>query len=530
MGVVWRAHDELLRRDVAVKELHVRVGVDGDLRLRQVLREARAAARLRHPGVVAVHDVVVDGGRPLILMELVEGFSLAERVRQQGPLSERRVAEVGARVLEALSVAHAQGVVHRDVKPANILLDGERVVLTDFGIAAVVSETTGSSSSLVGSLDYLAPERVNGEVASPASDVWSVGVTLCAALRGESPFARGDTQATLAAVLTFEPVAIPQAPRLWRVLELLLRKDPRQRLTAAAASAMLAAIANGSAADAPAEPIPEPAFVPEPNGRHVVRQLNRLTGEPVAEPTAAPTAAPMAASMSAPVVEPETAHVVEPIRDSPTGARARARRMSVPLAALVAVLVLVAAGGIWLIVRPGGDVAGTATGTRPAVSAPAGFTAHSGDGFAIAIPRGWFKDPSEQEIFWVSDPHSPRIVLAHLEWWDDAPPGGAYRELADLERGDFLDVDFITDYKRIKLAKLPAAQGTTRAELEMVYHVDEDGGYDLHERMHAFVTATGRTYILTVSSQGDTRAQAERLWRTQQDELTAILGSFRITD
>ncbi len=191
MGVVWRAHDELLRRDVAVKELHVRVGVDGDLRLRQVLREARAAARLRHPGVVAVHDVVVDGGRPLILMELVEGFSLAERVRQQGPLSERRVAEVGARVLEALSVAHAQGVVHRDVKPANILLDGERVVLTDFGIAAVVSETTGSSSSLVGSLDYLAPERVNGEVASPASDVWSVGVTLCAALRGESPFARG---------------------------------------------------------------------------------------------------------------------------------------------------------------------------------------------------------------------------------------------------------------------------------------------------------------------------------------------------
>ncbi len=495
MGVVWRAHDELLRRDVAVKELHVRVGVDGDLRLRQVLREARAAARLRHPGVVAVHDVVVDGGRPLILMELVEGFSLAERVRQQGPLSERRVAEVGARVLEALSVAHAQGVVHRDVKPANILLDGERVVLTDFGIAAVVSETTGSSSSLVGSLDYLAPERVNGEVASPASDVWSVGVTLCAALRGESPFARGDTQATLAAVLTFEPVAIPQAPRLWRVLELLLRKDPRQRLTAAAASAMLAAIANGSAADAPAEPIPEPVPIP------------------AAEPAG----------------QPETVRVGQPLRDSATGTRTRLDGMRGRLAALVAVLVLVVGGGIWLVVRPAGDVAGTATSAGPAVSVPAGFTAHSGDGFTIAIPRGWFKDPSAQDVVWVSDPHSPRIVLAHLEWFDRVPPGGAIGALADLEQGDFLDADVITDYKRIKLAKLPAAPGTSRAKLEVSYHVDEDGGFDLHERMHAFVTATGRTYILTVSSQGDTRAQAERLWRTQQDDLTAIVDSLRLT-
>ncbi len=296
-------------------------------------------------------------------------------------------------------------------------------------------------------------------------------------------------------MLTFEPVAIPQAPRLWRVLELLLRKDPRQRLTAAAASAMLAAIANGSAADAPAEPIPEPTPIP------------------AAEPAG----------------QPETVRVGQPLRDSATGTRTRLDGMRGRLAALVAVLVLVVGGGIWLVVRPAGDVAGTATSAGPAVSVPAGFTAHSGDGFTIAIPRGWFKDPSAQDVVWVSDPHSPRIVLAHLEWFDRVPPGGAIGALADLEQGDFLDADVITDYKRIKLAKLPAAPGTSRAKLEVSYHVDEDGGFDLHERMHAFVTATGRTYILTVSSQGDTRAQAERLWRTQQDDLTAIVDSLRLT-
>jgi hypothetical protein len=228
------------------------------------------------------------------------------------------------------------------------------------------------------------------------------------------------------------------------------------------------------------------------------------------------------------VVEPDTAHVVEPLRESPTGARARARRMSRPLVVLLAVLVLISLGGVSLIVRPGA-VAGTATGPKTSAPVPAGFTAHRGDGFSIAIPRGWFKDPSEQEIFWVSDPHSPRLVLAHLEWWDDAAPGGALGELTDLERGDFLDVDFISKYRRIKLVKSAAPKGTTRAELEVAYHVNEDGGYDLHERLRAFVTASGRTYILTISSQGNNHAEAERLWRTRQNELTTILNSFRLT-
>ena len=482
MGVVWRAHDQLLRRDVALKELHVRLGVDSDLRTRQVLQEARAAAQLRHPSVIAVHDVVVDEGRPLILMELVEGLSLAERVRQQGPLSEQRVAEIGVRLMEALSVAHAHGVVHRDVKPANILLNGERVVLTDFGIAAITSDTT-VNDAMVGSLDYMAPERVNGQPATPASDVWSLGVTLCAALRGESPFQRSYTQATLAAVLTYNPAPIPQAPRLWRVLAMLLHKDPRQRPTAAAAAALLATIAG-------------------------------IPWSP-------------AESSLEPVVKPDPAHAVEPFTDSPTGRRARARRMSRPLAALLAVLVLVAVTGTWLLVRPPGNVAGTATGATSGPSVPSGFTTHRGDGFSIAIPKGWFKAPEEQEIYWVSDPHSPNIVMANLQWWDAAHPGGAYRELVDLERGELLNPKYISKYKRISLVKRPPQRGTTRAEMEVTYLDDsDDGGFYLHERIRAFTTA-GRTYILSIRAQGSSRAASERLWRTEQDVLTAILDSFR---
>lgn len=263
MGVVWRAVDEVLGREVAVKELRTYTDADGpelaDLRLR-MQREARAAARVRHPGVVAVHDVAEVDGRPLIVMELVEGPSLDQVLRKQGPLDPREAAGIGAKVMDALAAAHEAGVLHRDVKPGNILLDRSgRVLLTDFGIATMEDPGDGSATSLtrtghlVGSLDYMAPERAQGSDPGPASDVWALGATLYAAVEGASPFRRTSTFSTLTAIVG-EP--LPESHRagpLGPVLQRLLDKRPEARPGAEEARELLRAVADGAApgADSP---------------------------------------------------------------------------------------------------------------------------------------------------------------------------------------------------------------------------------------------------------------------------------------
>ncbi|WP_434600282.1 serine/threonine-protein kinase [Streptomyces sp. A5-4] len=255
MGVVWRAVDEVLGREVAVKELRTYNDSSApelaDLRVR-MQREARAAARVRHPGVIAVHDVTDHNGRPVIVMELVDGPSLDDILTERGVLDPREAASIGAEVLRALGAAHRVGVLHRDVKPGNILLDRSgRVVLTDFGIAAMDDPGDGStthltrSGELVGSLDYLAPERAQGNDPGPASDVWALGATLYAAVEGSSPFRRTSTWSTLTAIVV-DP--LPQARRagpLGPVLQLLMHKDPAQRPDADTAAGLLAAVAAG---------------------------------------------------------------------------------------------------------------------------------------------------------------------------------------------------------------------------------------------------------------------------------------------
>lgn len=258
MGVVWRAADEVLGRQVAVKEL--RTWTDAgrseleDLRTR-MQREARAAARVRHPGVIAVHDVAQHEGRPVIVMELVEGRSLEDVLRERGPLAPREAAAVGARVMDALAAAHRAGVLHRDVKPGNVLLeDGtERVVLTDFGIAAVEEPDDGAatqltgSGELIGSLDYMAPERARGEPLGPACDVWALGATLFAAVEGGAPFRRTSTWSTLTAIVV-DPLPEPRrAGELAPVLVRLMEKDPGSRPDAPRAAELLEAVAAGAA-------------------------------------------------------------------------------------------------------------------------------------------------------------------------------------------------------------------------------------------------------------------------------------------
>ncbi|MGW0013964.1 serine/threonine-protein kinase [Streptomyces tendae] len=244
MGTVWRAEDETVGREVAVKEPRVpdhlpeRERANAFERMR---REARAAARLDHPAVVDVHDVAVVDGQPWIVMELVRGRSLGDAL-QEGTLGAREAARIGLEVLGALEAAHAAGVLHRDVKPDNVLLGRyDRVVLTDFGIAQIEGETSlTDTGGFVGSPEYIAPERVLGQRPGPASDLWSLGVVLYAATEGVSPFRRSNTPATLQSVLnaTPAPPAAAQGP-LAEVITGLLDKDPARRPDAARVRALL---------------------------------------------------------------------------------------------------------------------------------------------------------------------------------------------------------------------------------------------------------------------------------------------------
>ncbi|WP_143589941.1 serine/threonine-protein kinase, partial [Streptomyces africanus] len=274
MGVVWKAVDEVLGREVAVKELRTYTDAAGPelagLHLR-MQREARAAARVRHPGVIAVHDIAEVDGRPLIVMELVDGPSLDDVLRERGPLDPGEAAGIGAKVMDALAAAHRAGVLHRDVKPGNILLDPSgRVVLTDFGIATMDDPGDGSathltrSGELVGSLDYLAPERAQGADPGPASDVWALGATLYAAVEGASPFRRTSTFSTLTAIVT-EPLPEPRrAGPLAPVLQQLLDKRPEGRPEADLAREMLQAIADSGGTDTPTSSLRGPVPAPPP--------------------------------------------------------------------------------------------------------------------------------------------------------------------------------------------------------------------------------------------------------------------------
>lgn len=237
MGRVWRAADEILDRPVAVKEIRID-GLDGEdtrTRRERTLREARATARIDHPNVVRVYDVVDEGERLWIVMELVTGRSLERILAEDGPLGPRETARTGLGLVAALRQVHARGVLHRDIKPGNVLVDGSlepdrRIVLTDFGIAAIQdAKALTMVGMLVGSPDYMAPERISGRPQGPPSDIWSLGATLCAALGGRSPFSRGTTLATLHAVLYEEPELPAAAGPLSGVLAALLEKEPEAR-------------------------------------------------------------------------------------------------------------------------------------------------------------------------------------------------------------------------------------------------------------------------------------------------------------
>jgi hypothetical protein len=309
MGTVWRAVDETLGRTVAVKELRFNGNVDEDEKRRMItrtLREAKATARIRNTGAITVYDVVEEDDRPWIVMELIEGRSLAEAIREDGPLTPGRAAEVGLVVLQVLSAAHREGILHRDVKPSNVLIaDDSRVVLGDFGIAQIDGDPSVTSTGmLVGAPSYISPERARGQKPGPPADLWSLGALLFAAVEGRPPYDKGSAIATLTAVMT-EPVGpMPHAGPLAATITGLLAKDPEQRLGEAAARAQLTAVAN-----APERPAAPPAA-----GGETRTAVLPVDPQPAAGPVAAEPAAPADAPPAARRTAAEQVRVREALR------------------------------------------------------------------------------------------------------------------------------------------------------------------------------------------------------------------------
>ncbi|MEV0412202.1 protein kinase [Streptomyces sp. NPDC050448] len=375
MGIVWRARDEVLGREVAVKEVRPPTGLDGaeiGRMYRRLEREAWAAARVSHRGVVTVYDVASEDGRPWIVMELVRGLSLADVLEAEGPLTPQRAAHLGEQVLAALRSAHEAGVLHRDVKPSNVLIANDgRMVLSDFGIASLEgSSAITMTGEVVGSPEFLAPERALGRDPGPESDLWSLGVMLYVAVEGVSPFRQDTPLSTLRAVVDEELPPPRRAGPLTPVLEGLLRKDPAERLPAAEAARMLRIIGAGGIVRGSGGAVsgPDSPTATAHHGQGRQEGPGRHDG---------PTP-PMPMPMPAPVPVPGPA----PVGAAGGGAPPREGRAGLVLIAGIVVLLLAVVALGWLLLKdrkePGGS--GGTGPTGPAATSAAASASPSGSG------------------------------------------------------------------------------------------------------------------------------------------------------
>jgi serine/threonine protein kinase len=499
MGKVWHAHDDLLHRDVAVKEVIFPPGLtasDREVHYERTLREARSAARLTHPGIVTVHDVVEEDGRPWIVMEFVRAPSLQEVIDGEGRLPVIRVADIGAQMLAALRVAHAAGVLHRDVKPANVLLDARtdgstRVVITDFGIARMDGDATLTQIGLVlGSPAYIAPERARGEGASPASDLWALGATLYAACEGRSPHDRVEAMAALAAVLTEEPAPPRNAGPLGPLLMGLLVKDPAQRITADRAAADLARAARGE--------VPAPATGPAE------------TWHDIPDTAQAPQSWPQQYGGRTPEFD-ETAHALDgsvPDHGPPRPPRATRSRRSKVLLIVAAVLVVAAVVSATVLLmrdsatgspgRASASPAPTLAPTPPPTSRPllpAGFHWADGPvGTRIAVPRGWTRrvvGSNGLSVRWTQASTGGQIQLDSIPW-GVAGPVEHWRRF----EGEVRAKNALPGYSRIDLSGPFTKRGWQGADLSYTWVTRDHGTLRATDRGF---TANGRQYAILVA-------------------------------
>jgi serine/threonine protein kinase len=501
MGVVWHARDELLKRDVAVKELiwppHF-TEAEQQSACRRAVREAQMAGRLAHHNVVRIYDILQEDGHPWIIMELLPYQSLRELIRAEGPLTPARAARVGLGVLDALRAAHAEGVLHRDVKPANILVgpDG-RVVLTDFGIArSVGSPTLTASGMLVGSPSYIAPERARGGQSAPAGDLWGLGASLYAAVEGHPPFERDAALATLTAVVVDEPEEAVHGGPLWPVISGLLRKDPDERLDTAETERMLREVADDNEATRVAPIFPNDLTATPPAG--LMPALEHDTAEKEAvEPSVSESEAAGSAIASSAADLAVTGAAAEPGATANRRPR-RSRRPAIVLTALGAVAAAVTAVALALTSSPGHPAASSGasshsarpatssaapTPTNPAsasVTAPASSGSGSSNagygalaagyyrftnstGFSIGVPDGWQISHVGHYVY-IIDPSNGGVFLL-IDQSDTPNPN----PLADWEQQAANRASTYPDYHLIRLESIYYPQAEKAADWEFTY-------------------------------------------------------------
>ncbi|MFH8630220.1 serine/threonine-protein kinase [Streptomyces lydicus] len=548
MGTVWRATDELLGRQVAVKELHLdedAAGPEARVQRERAMREARTVAGIKHPHVIVVHDVVEQDGRPWIVMELVEGPSLADRLHSGGPVAPREAARIGVALLGALRAAHTRGVLHRDLKPANVLLESGtgRVVLTDFGIAQVPGATTlTDAGGFVGSPEYTAPERMTGRATGPEADLWSLGVLLCAALNGASPFHRDSLGGVLHAVV-YDAIELPEAARPLRaVIGGLLERDPERRLDIAGTERLLSGCLHSGRA---------PERAPGgPAGEHPPPEGLLLPGTPPVAPPA-PGGAPVAPGPFPPAGPgaPVPAAGGRPLREALDGrapaAAARPHTGRTRTALLVALGVVViagaGAGGTALLMhqdgttdrggrtghsqqaadatpsrKPGGPHRTAAAGPAPAPTAtvPAGYRpVRDKVGFAFAVPDGFTRSYENDRVYYYSQGKRFRIGV-QLQRQVAQGPLGAMRTA---------DAKGPATYRGYRQGQVTETthNGLTAGLWEFVWNGSaEDGGsrytYDLSW------DEGGRMIDVWISSPLGSRTEAKRHFDTAVD-------AFRLT-
>ncbi|MFJ3907189.1 MULTISPECIES: serine/threonine-protein kinase [Streptomyces] len=511
MGKVWRAHDELLHRTVAVKELTAGLYVaqaDREVLHARTQKEARAAARIQHPAVVVVHDVLEHDDRPWIVMEYIDGPSLADAAKAAGRIEPAEAARIGLHVLGALRAAHAVGVLHRDVKPGNVLLakDG-RVLLTDFGIAAIEGDSSITrTGEIVGSIDYLAPERVTGGTPGTSSDLWSLGATLYTAVEARSPFRRTSPISSLQAVVNDEPPALRQAGALGPVITALLRKDPGERPSAQETERMLIEAMEGR------QPKAAQAYVP----------TRAVTSEELAD--AAEETAPEAAPAPAPAPD-QVGTAALPEQPGPAPAAPGGGWIK-RAAAIALVAALVGGGAVFGVLKFTGEDAGGGGSDKNAsapdrqdgveeAAPPAGYTRVVDPlaGFTLFVPEGWTRKANGDQIDYTPDDGKHFIRIASDPTPDYRDP---YAHLLDLET----KVSLRMNYKKVRLNQNTFRDSTRAALWDFTYTEKQTHPGPRRAKEQMYIAPDGTEYAIYISS-----PVAD--WATTEQQFDVVLSGWK---